>query len=120
MWVRHNANPISAHVGDCTVRAISTATGKTWERTFVEMCVIGFAMKDMPEANRVWGEYLRQCGYKRQTLIDECTVDEFCKEHQKGVYVIAVDGHVICAIDGNYLDTWDSGNETVVCFWEVK
>lgn len=119
MWVNYNANPNNAHVGDCTVRAISEATGKTWERTFAELCVVSFDLKDMPEANRSWGEYLRRCGYKRKIIESNCTVQEFCAEHKNGTFVVAAEGHVICARNGDFIDTWDSSQEIALFYWEV-
>ena len=123
MWVQENANPLKNHVGDCVVRAISKATGKSWDRTFTEICVVAYDLKDMPDANRVWGEYLRQCGYKRVTIPNECpncyTIERFCADHPQGNFVVAVEGHVVCVIDGNHIDTWDSSQEVPIFYWEV-
>ena len=33
----YNANPRQRRVNDCTVRAISLATGRTWDQTFEEL-----------------------------------------------------------------------------------
>ena len=42
-------------------------------------------MKDIPSANRVWGQYLQNHGYRREWLPDDCpacyTVEQFAKEH---------------------------------------
>ena len=35
MWAKHNENPDGRNVGDCTVRAISTALGQNWETTYI-------------------------------------------------------------------------------------
>ena len=35
----YNPNPMARSVGDCTVRAISKATGQDWEETYIGLCL---------------------------------------------------------------------------------
>ena len=81
-------------------------------------------MCDMPSANRVWGAYLRDKGFRRDLLPDECpdcyTVRDFCEDHPKGKYILAIEGHVVAVLDGKYYDSWDSGNETPIYYWKRK
>jgi hypothetical protein len=120
-WYSYNANPKHNRVGDCTVRAISKALEQDWERTYIELCLQGYMMCDMPSADHVWGKYLKSKGFKRGTLPDTCpdcyTVSEFCKEHPRGRYVVSIPGHVVAVVNGEYYDTWDSGNEVPTYFW---
>lgn len=122
MFINHNANPANKHVGDCTVRAISAALGKSWEEVFIGVCLYAFMEADMPSANHVWGMYLKRNGYRRYNVDDHgkerYTVDDFCKDHPKGVFVLALSSHVIAVIDGNYYDTWDSGGEVPIYYWK--
>jgi hypothetical protein len=37
MFQYYNANPLGRHVNDCTVRAISLATEKSWDYTFEKL-----------------------------------------------------------------------------------
>ena len=78
-------------------------------------------MGDMPSANHVWGAYLRKNGFKKRLVddneVDNYTVIDFCSDHPKGVYVLAISGHVVCVVDGNYYDSWDSGNEVPLYIW---
>lgn len=124
MFNAYNANPINARVGDCTIRAISVATGQSWEQTYTEMAVFGYMRSDMPSANHVWGAYLKSRGWGRVIIPDECpdcySVKDFCRDHPNGRYILAIDGHVVAVIDGNYYDTWDSGNEIPVYYWHKK
>lgn len=123
-FVRHNENPKGRSVGDCTVRAIAKATGKNWEQTYAGLSLQGFRMCDMPSANHVWGAYLREQGFQRRMMPEECpdgyTVEEFSREHPQGVYILAIPGHVVCVEDGNWFDTWDSGGEIPMYYWERK
>ena len=36
----YNANPLNNNVADCTIRAISVAEGKTWDKTYKELSKI--------------------------------------------------------------------------------
>ena len=124
MWVRYNANPDGRNVGDCTIRALSLALGQTWEQTYVGLALEGFAMGDMPSANHVWGAYLRREGFRRRVLPDTCpdcyTVADFARDHPSGTYLLALDGHVVCLIDGDWYDTWDSGGKIPLYYWTRK
>lgn len=116
----YNPNPDGNRVGDCTVRAICKATGKTWMEVHLWLFIIGHYLHDMQSANRVWGAYLRKLGFRRHLIDDDkfdYTVEDFCREHPEGIYILAIDGHVVCAVDGFYYDSWDSGHEIPVYYW---
>lgn len=121
MYSAYNPNPMGARVGDCTVRAISRATGESWDTVYCGLCVEGLRLCDMPTANHVWGAYLRRHGFRRRALPDDCpdcyTVADFCRDHPHGTYVLAISGHVVCVADGSYYDTWDSGEESPAYYW---
>lgn len=121
MWTYYNPNPDGGHVNDCSVRAVAKAMNKTWEEAYAAITLYGYIIRDMPSANRAWGEYLKRNGYKRHFLPNTCpdcyTVKDFCRDNPIGTYVIATDGHVVTAVDGDYYDTWDSGNTIPIYFW---
>ena len=120
-WVPYNENPQGNRVGDCTVRAIAKAMNVDWDTAFAGICVQGFAMKDMPSGNAVWGRYLMQKGYRRKLVPDECpdcyTLAAFCDDHPRGTYIVAFGSHVVAVIDGDYYDTWDSGQEIPIYYF---
>ena len=124
MWRRYNANPDGVRGIDCTVRAICTVLDKSWEEVYVALCVQGFLMHDMPSSNGVWSAYLYGQGWRRVPFSEECpaclTVRDFCRGHPRGRYVMAISGHVVAVIDGEYYDTWDSGEEIPVFCWGNK
>jgi hypothetical protein len=121
-FIKHNQNPAGRNVGDCTVRAISLALDQGWEETFVGLALKGYEMRDMPSANHVWGAYLREKGFVRRIIPDTCpdcyTVSDFADDHPKGTYILALSGHVVCVKNGNYIDTWDSGNKIPIYYWQ--
>ena len=120
MWKRHNENPANARVGDCVIRAISTALGQDWVKTYADLCVQGLMFCDLPSSNAVWGSYLAHKGYSRNTIPNVCgcyTVENFCEDHPKGVYVLGTGTHALTVIDGNYIDVWDSGQEIPIYYF---
>lgn len=120
----YNPNPKNSRVGDCAVRAVCKAIGTDWQDAYVSLCAEGLFFKDMPSANYVWGNYLKRFGFTEHAISSVCpnciTVDEFSRTHRKGRYVLATQNHVVCVIDGTYYDTWDSGNEIVLYFYEKE
>lgn len=124
MFVQMNPNPHRKTVGDCVIRAISTATGKEWDEVYLELMLIGYDMKDMPNANEVWGAYLRHNGYTRQSIPNTCpdcyTVRDFAKDNPVGTFVLGTGTHAVCVKQGNYYDTADSGDEVPVYVWKKE
>ena len=124
MYISYNANPDGNRVIDCTVRAISTVLNQTWEQTYAGMVVEGMAIYNMPSANVVWNNYLKRKGFKRYIIPDDLSEDysvrDFCKDNPKGTFLLALEGHVVAVIDGNYYDTWDSGDEIPIYYWHRK
>nr|DAU56017.1 MAG TPA: hypothetical protein [Caudoviricetes sp.] len=118
MWTHYNPNPAGRNVGDCTVRALSKALDQDWYTTYLGLCVEGGLMGDMPSANATWGAYLRRHGYRRELAPEDVTVAEFADSHPHGTYILALSGHVVCIRDCVLYDSWDSGNEIVLYFWE--
>lgn len=122
-WVQYNANPLHNRTDDCTIRAISKATGQSWDDVYDDITALGRAMANMPDANIVWGRYLRKKGF-RQYIVDDYgdyfyTVEDFAQDHPRGTYILHIvdPGHVVCVVDGLYYDAWDSGQEVPQYYW---
>ena len=117
----YNANPIARRAGDCTVRAISKLLERSWDEVYTALCLCGFKMYDMPSANQVWGTYLTEQGFSRHIIPNKCpecyTVSDFANDHKNGRYLLALNGHVVAVVNGDYYDTWDSGDEVPLYYW---
>lgn len=124
MFVELNANPYKKSVGDCVIRAISVAENKEWDDVFLDLMLKSFVMKDIPSSNSVWGSYLRDIGYSRYIIPNTCpdcyTISDFVRDNPVGTYILATGTHVVVAKDGCYMDSWDSGDETVVYYFEKE
>lgn len=122
MWQYINKNPRGRAVGDCTVRAIAIATDRNWYDVYLDLCLFGMLMCDMPSSNAVTTAYLKKNGFRRRTIPDDCpdcyTIEDFCKDHPKGVYVIGTGSHLTTVIDGALFDSWNSLAETPVYYFE--
>lgn len=123
-WEKANPNPKGKNVGDCTVRAISLATNQGWEKVYLDLCIQGYTMADMPSSNDVWGKYLMDKGWVYRRLQDTCpfcyTINDFCNDHPEGTFIVATGTHAVCVKSGRYLDTWDSGEKVPLFYFEVK
>lgn len=121
-WVKENLNPKGKHVGDCVVRAIAKAAHISWDEAYSALSVQGYKEKDLPSANTVWGKYLKSIGFKRYVIPETCpdcyTVEQFCADHPAGTFVLALQSHVVAVQDGQYYDSWDSGQEPPIYYWE--
>ena len=127
MYIEYNPNPVGRRVGDCSVRAIAKALDVSWETAYIMMTINGVEMGDMPSADSVWGSVLRQAGFYRAALPDECpdcyTAEDFCRDHPQGTFVLCFGGHighVATVIDGDLYDTWDSSQEVPQYYWYRK
>ena len=122
MWEYYNPNPIGMNgVGDCAVRAIAKALNISWEQAYTKLCVNGFLMGNLPNADIVWGAVLREAGFNRSVIPNTCpecfTVEDFCKEHPKGVFVVKSQDHVATVMDGILYDSWDSSRNVPIYYW---
>lgn len=123
-FIMFNPNPARKLVGDCVIRAVSKMTDQDWEKTYLEIALQGFIMHDMPSSNEVWDTYLKLKGFDRFTIPNTCpdcyTVEDFCLDNPVGEFMLATGTHVIAVKDGNYYDTWDSGNVVPIYFYKRR
>ena len=124
MWINYQPNPISRSVGDCSVRAVAKALDIDWEKAYVMLSANGFQMADMMNANSVIGATLRQHGFYREIIPNECpdcyTAEDFCNDHPQGTYVLGFGNHVATVKDGDLYDSWDSSNLIPQYYWYKK
>lgn len=121
MWIEYNPNPAQSRAGDCAVRAVAKALDTDWESAYAKIAVNGFLMGDVISSNSVWGSVLRQNGFVREIIPNTCpdcyTLEEFAKDNNRGIFVVALPGHVATIIDGNIYDSWNSSKENPLYYW---
>lgn len=123
-WIRYNPHPTKRQIGDCVIRALTKALDKSWEDVYLELSIEGYVKCDLPNADAVWGKYLLKNGFSRHLIPDDgfgdYTVEDFCKDHPKGTYVLGTGSHAICVKNGNLYDVWNSSQETIIHYFERK
>lgn len=117
MYKYYNANTYNNDVMDCSVRAISTVEDTSWDYTYNKLSDLARKEGLMFDSVEFIEEYLdnrypRQCHYSK-------TVGEFIDEHPKGRYLITMQGHITCVIDGVCYDTFDPTDRIMRCAWKV-
>lgn len=124
-YAYYNENPLGKSTGDCVIRAISKALGKTWDEVYVGLCLEGFLNGDWGNSDDTWGKYLHRNGFRRHFIPDDglgaYTVSDFAKENPHGTYILSMPGkHVLCVKDGVLFDSWNSSGETPSYFWKKE
>jgi len=123
-YISINPNPNGLYTGDCVVRALSYALGKSWHETFIGLAIQGLIDGDMPSSNRVWGNYLKNHGYSMKPIVSDCsecyTVNDFCRDHPKGKYILGTGDHALVVSDGNVYDAWDSSRENPIFYFSKE
>lgn len=123
MWMKCNPNPQHKEVPDCVVRAITIALNRRWIDVYDDLCALGRREFNMPSADAVWGKYLYQMGFEPFLLPKTCpkciTIRAFAHMFPRGTYIIGTGSHAVAVVNGDYYDSWDSGNEIPSFFWKI-
>lgn len=122
MFINYNINPLSKKTGDCSVRAVATATGLGWDKAFEGLVASAYRLKTVPDDTEAIEDFLLKQGFKIGKIKiakgdRRPTVDEFAKAHPDMYAVLRVAGHLTCSSRGNYVDIWDCGDKSVYKYW---
>lgn len=124
MFKYRNPNPCKEIVGDCVIRALSILLGQSWDDIYDDLSFKAKMMCDMPSSNEVWSEYMYERGFTRRVIPDTCpacyTINRFCQDNPRGEFLLATGSHVVAVIDGDYYDTWDSGQEVPIYYFKRR
>lgn len=123
-YIYMNPNPRGKHVGDCSTRALAIALDIDWDSAYDLQYKFGKPIGDMANSTATINNILIKNGFIRETIPNTCpacyTIWDFCDDHPRGTYVLSTGSHIVTAIDGNYYDTWDSGDEVPIIYWRRK
>jgi hypothetical protein len=125
MWIYANPNPKNKEVPDCVIRAICIALNKSWLEVSDEL-YWQFAREEYSVTcdDNVWGRYLFEHGFEAFSLPSICpkctTVYDFTKMYPDGTYIVGTGMHAVAVIDGNYYDSWDSGDQICTFYWRRR
>lgn len=121
MWRYHNSNPKKREVNDCVIRAISKAEDRSWDEVYSELSTLAQDQKILLDDMRFVEPYLDSKYDRVCYKCDGCrmTVGDFIHKHQRGTYLMTMQGHITCAKNGTLFDTWDCRDKIIWCSWEV-
>lgn len=109
-----NQNPSGRRTTDCVIRALATVLRTDWGTVYDALADEGSRIHEMMDANHLWIRWLERHGFSLNAIPDQCpncyTVRDFCRDHPRGDYVLGTGDHAIAAIDGDWYDTFDSGD----------
>lgn len=122
-WIPYNEHPLNYSLDDCVLRAIATALDLSWEESFLMVMIKGYQLKIFPtNMNLVWESALMDRGLTKHYIPNTCpdciTVEKFANDHRTGSYILGTTTHAVAVVDGNYYDTWDSGQEYPVYYFK--
>lgn len=121
MYIPYNPNPDRLHTTDCVIRALTIVVDKTWTEVYDDICLLGRQMSDMPNMDRVWGEYLRRKGFVKMIIPDTCpycyTIQDFANDHPDITAVVKTSGHVVAVRNGNWYDASNSAYDVPIYYW---
>lgn len=118
MYKYSNANPLNRYEDDCVIRAISCATGKSWDYVYDYLSdiaqyegtlldkrdfVINYLDKTFPRLYGIYG-----------------SIGEVSGMFPNSTLLITTRGHIVCSKNGIIYDTFDPRDRQAEFVWLVK
>lgn len=126
-WYKFNPNPKNRNIGDCTLRAYCAAFDIEWDDAFDIASEIAKENSSMIEyiSDKVITEHFNceqdpDYNKKKIKAKDRITVNEYAISHPYGTYICMVRKHAVTIRDGEYWDSWDSGDKKIDTVYIVK
>lgn len=124
MYKFYQPNPLEKRTEDCVIRALTKALDVDWETASIYAIIQQIMDADIYTKNYVWGNLLLRNGYTKHHLPDTCpdcyTIRNFADDHKQGTYIVGTGDHVVAVIDGDYYDTFDSGDAVPVVYYRKE
>lgn len=117
-------NPNPGEEKDCVVRSVSKLLNKSTDITKQEIIFFleqhGFKGIRSYKDPIVYGSFLiEKYNYKKLELIRSSAMDgyAFCQNFFTGKFLVRVEGHVYCVINGCAFDEWNALGEIITDVW---
>lgn len=118
MYKFHNNNALGLFENDCTIRAISTATGNSWDDTYIHLSNIARLNGTMMDDRDFIIDYL-DARYDRIYNIPQ-TVGKVSGAYPDNILLITTPGHIVCSRYGVVYDSFDCRDYIAEYCWIVK
>lgn len=114
-----NENPNGEYIGDCVTRAITFATGFSYDKIQEKLYYCGKLLECDPLCLSCYDFLLTK--YFEFDRIDPhgATLDEFADKHTSGLYLARSRGHISVLFDNCVYDTWDCRDMVLTTCWKV-
>ena len=127
-WHVYNPNPKERNTADCTLRAYCAAFDIDWDEAYDIASEVakseGYLLNASNMVKKILTEHFG-CDvdpkYNTKTVKrnDRSTVAEFAMTHPYGTYILHVPSHLVTVKNGEYWDSWDSGEKKVDTVYNV-
>ena len=117
MYDYYNANPLGLYEDDCVIRAISCATGRSWDNVYDELSDLAQAKGTLLDKKPFVRWYLDTHFERINDLPNK--VYEVAKMFKNNIVICSSNSHICCIKFGRILDTFDSSNLSVENVWLV-
>lgn len=127
---KYNPNPFTPKgqkhkFGDCVIRVICGAKGKSWFEVYDLLNAKGRETGDFGNSKQVYPHVLEELGFVRSTVKREkgkkaLTVEKFCDQYQEGIYILGLAHHLSCVRNGVVFDTWYPQKSTVYSIYKLS
>ena len=118
MYKFYNANALNRYEDDCVIRAISCATGKSWDYVYNYLSDIAQYEGTLLDKRDFVRNYLDR-NYKRLYNVYG-SVGEVSGMFPNSILLITMKGHIVCSKKGVVYDTFDCRDREVENVWLVK
>ncbi len=114
----YNANARGKIDEDCFIRALSSATGKSWDYVYEHVSDLAQENGTMIDNAEFIVNYLDR-RYMRIPVYDE-TIGELADEYPDDILLITTRGHITCSKYRTIVDIWDCTDKPAEFCWIVK
>ena len=118
MYVFHNENPLNTYEDDCVIRAISCATGKSWDQVYDYLSDIAQHEGTLLDKREFVRNYLDRTYQRLNNMYG--SVGYISGQFPNNVILITMKGHIVCSKYGVIYDTFDCRDREVENVWLVK
>jgi len=111
--------------GDCVVRAFAMAADITWMEAFDLLIENARKTYNMPDYKTNFEKVFEAFGFERKSVKviagkKRMTVEDFCKKHKKGHFIVSVANHLTAVVDGVCYDQWNPANKCVYVYYKLN
>ncbi len=119
-YIYYNNNMLGIEESDCVTRAISLASGYSYAAIQDKLYYIS-KLYDCSELDVCCYQHLLNDVFQYpQVYCYGMTVEEFAEENPIGVYILRMNGHASCLVNGVLHDIWNCEDLELTHVWQVE